>query len=147
MKLWHKIILAVVVGLIGWGVRWYAANTLTIDADEDTYINNSLHYSQAIRNGDWRQIYKYDQNVQHPILNKLVYAAALLGVDPAVALQDKDMIRKIPATQTAGALWVLAARHMAAAWGADAVFFLALISPLAGLFLDRRKMFRRHELT
>jgi hypothetical protein len=135
LKPWHKILLAVIIGLIGLGLRLDAASKLTIDADEDTYINNALHYSQSIRNGNLRQVYKYDSNSQHPILSKLVFAAALLTVDPAGELRPKDLIRKVPVTQTGGALWMLAARRMAADWGAAAVFFLALVNPLAGLFL------------
>ena len=135
MKLWQKIVLAVLVGLLGLGLRLDAASKLTIDADEDTYINNAMHYAQSIRNGNLKQIYKYDSNSQHPILSKLVFAAALLTVDPADRLRDKDMIRKIPPTQTGGALWLLAARRMAADWGGVAVFFMALINPLAGLFM------------
>jgi hypothetical protein len=135
LKLWHRILLALIIGGLGLWLRLDAASKLTIDADEDTYINNALHYSQSIRNGNWRQIYKYDQNEQHPILSKLAYAAALLRVDPAVELKEKDMLRKIPASQTEGALWILAARDMAADLGGVAVFFMALINPLAGLFL------------
>jgi len=135
LKHWQKLLLAIVIGLIGLGLRLDAASKLTIDADEDTYINNALHYSQSVRNGDLKQIYKYDSNSQHPILAKLVYAAALLPVTPATELRDKDMVRKIPVTQTEGARWILAARRMAADWGGAAVFFLALVNPLAGLFM------------
>lgn len=135
MKTWTKLILAVIIGLVGLGIRLDASSRLTIDADEDTYINNALHYADSIRNGNWKQIYKYDQNVQHPVLNKLAYSVALLGVDPAVGLKDKDMVRKIPASQTEGALWVLTARRMAAFLGGASVFLLAWINPIAGLFL------------
>jgi hypothetical protein len=135
LKLWQKITLAVLIGLIGLGLRLDAASKLTIDADEDTYLNNALHYAQSVRTGDWKQIYKYDNNSQHPILAKLVYAATLLTVSPAEELKPKDMIRKIPAAQTEGALWILAARRTAADWGGLAVFVLAFINPLAGLFL------------
>ena len=93
MKLWQRITLAVLIGLIGLGLRLDAASKLTIDADEDTYINNALQYAQFVRSGNLKQIYKYDNNSQHPILSKLVFAAALLQVFPAVELRPKDMIR------------------------------------------------------
>ena len=129
-----RVALALLIGCIGLGLRLDAASRLPIDADEDIYINNALHYAWSVRNGNWKQIYKFDENNQHPALNKLAYAAALLTVDPAEKLQPKDIPLE-PVQQTEGKLWTLAARRMAAVLGGLCVFFLALINPLAGLLL------------
>jgi len=130
-----KVVLAVLVGALGCWLRLDAASKLPVDADEDTYINAALHYASSIRRGEWKQIYKFDYNSQHPILGKLSYAAALLPVSPAEKLQPKDIPFDVPVQQTEGKLWILTARRNATMWGGLAVGAIAWVNPLAGLLL------------
>ncbi|HEY9076228.1 MAG TPA: hypothetical protein VIO61_06775 [Anaerolineaceae bacterium] len=139
----RRLLLALLIASIAFGLRWQAAEYLAIDHDEDTYLNHALHYATSLRQGlssgatqgNWRQVYKYDKNVEHPALSKLVYGIALLAVSPAEYLPLKDIPYKVPANQTSGALWIIAARRVAAVMGSLAVFALALLNPLAGLLL------------
>jgi hypothetical protein len=134
LKSWQRLLLALLVGMLAMGLRLDAASRLTIDDDEDTYMNVALHYAWSIRYGGWQEVYRHTQNAEHPILAKLVYAAVLSGVSPAEKLQPKD-IERLPVQQTPGALWILAARRTAAVLGGLVVLALALVNPLAGLFL------------
>ncbi|MCE1255150.1 MAG: hypothetical protein LWX83_16580 [Anaerolineae bacterium] len=130
-----RILLALIIGGLGYYLRVDAANKLPVDSDEDTYLNAALHYSISLRRGEWKQIYKYDYNNQHPVLSKLSYAAALLPVSPAEKLQSKDIPYKVPVGQTDGKIWIVAARENAALWGGLAVGLMAWLNPLAGIFL------------
>ncbi|MDR3573017.1 MAG: hypothetical protein P4L50_04110 [Anaerolineaceae bacterium] len=133
---WRSLILAVFIALLALQIRLDAASRLPVDADEDTYLNAALHYSDSIRTGNWKQIYKYDENNQHPALAKLSYVLTLLPEKSASHLQPKDIPFDVPVYLTPGARWILAARDMAAVWGGLKVFALSLLSPLAGLLLS-----------
>ena len=88
-----------------------------------------------MRSGSWKQLYKYDENNQHPALAKISYVLTLLPAKPASRLHPKDIPFDVPVYLTEGKRWIVAAREMSAIWGGLKVFALSLLSPLAGLLL------------
>ena len=130
-----RIALIVVVSLLAGALRWHAANHLLIDGDESTYINAALDYADALRAGDWKAIAWYDENREHPALNKLLYGVVLLGQPPLETLWPEDYPDYTPIAGTEGRPWGIAGRYASAALGGLAVLVLSLLNPVAGLLL------------
>ncbi len=59
----------------------------------------------------------------------------LLARQPLERLPDKDLPRLAPIATAAAGPWNVAARYLSVFWGTLAVLALALVNPLAGLFL------------
>jgi ABC-type sugar transport system permease subunit len=122
-----------IVTLIALGLRLRAVDLLPIDYDEDDYLRAGQQYAAAIQEGDWGALTQLNYRPEHPPLTKLVYGAALAG------LPQVDEVPERPTT--AGPAHSLPEPHLrvarttAAVSGALEVLAVALISPLAGLFL------------
>ncbi len=116
-RTWRLLIVGVVV--LALLLRVWAALMLPIDADEPTYLEVGYDYATALRAGDLGAIVDYPENREHPALVKLLY-----GVTWLVAGEEA---RWMEAVYTARALSVL--------FGTLSVLLVALVDPLAGLFL------------
>ena len=100
-------------------IRLWAAWHLPTDYDEPVYLQAGLDYAQMLFNGDLQGVIDYPQNMEHPPLVKLLYAAGIL-------------------VQGRGTTWEEAlsgSRVISAVLGALASGLVALIDPLAGLLV------------
>lgn len=130
---WLRVLSVLVVTCIALALRLRAVEQLPIDYDEGDYLLAGQHYARAIAAGDWDEIVNYDYNYEHPPLTKLVYGAAILPL---------PRVNEVPQTSTsappADSLpepHFRVARLTAATIGTLQVFALAILNPLAGLFL------------
>jgi hypothetical protein len=128
---WQRILLAFFISLIGLVLRVNLAITGPVEYDEPVYVDAALLYSRAFHSGDLSVITHSDYNFEHPIFNKLVYAAAL-GTPPEGGI---SMPFDVEIARLEGFGKLLNLRLVSAFFGSVAVFILSLINPLAGLFL------------
>ena len=131
--LYSTAVLAVV--LLSCGIRLYAAERLDVDYDEPVYLGAAVDYARSMRAGDFKQLAWSENTYEHPALYKILYGVVLLSQPPLDRLPDKDLPRLAPIATAAAGSWNVAARHLSVLWGTLAVLALALINPLAGLFL------------
>jgi hypothetical protein len=76
-----------------------------------------------------------EHTYEHPALHKILYGVVLLTQQPIDRLPESDLPRLAPLASTEAGPWNLAARHLSVLFGTLAVLVLALVHPLAGLFL------------
>jgi hypothetical protein len=125
----------VIVVLIACGLRLYASQRLNVDYDEPVYLGDAVAYANFMRSGDFKMLAWYEHTYEHPALYKILYGAVLLTQQPLTRLPDKDLPRLAAISTTAAGPWDVAARQLSVLWGTLAVLALALLNPLAGLFL------------
>lgn len=116
-----------------WGLRWRALEQLPIDYDEDDYLGAAVHYAQALRERDLGEIINYDYNYEHPPLTKLAYGLAIYSLPPAPEIIEKPASAPIATSLPEPHFHM--ARRLSIIFGTLQVFVLALIDPLAGIFL------------
>jgi ABC-type sugar transport system permease subunit len=128
------LFLALVVAAVAWILRWRAITTLSIDYDEDDYIRAGQQYASLIRSGDWAGFLQTNYRPEHPPLAKMIYGVSLLTTPEKPLLPDLDSSadpnKYIPRTL------LRAGRTASGVFGTLEVFILALVDPLAGLFLS-----------
>lgn len=111
-RLW----VALVIGLLALALRWRAVSMLPLDYDEPVYIEAATRYAAALQARDWPALLQNRHSIEHPALVKLLYAiATILSAGSTAALR--------------------AARLISLVFGVLQVTLLALLNPLAGLFL------------
>ncbi len=130
-----RLSLILFVILFSLALRIFAANKLTINPDESTYVNSALEYANHIRNGEYKWLAWNTTNYEHPSLNKILYGLLMLPHDPIEKLYDKDVGTFIPIECTDARPWIITGRYFSVLFGTLAVLLLALIHPLAGLML------------
>ena len=132
----HRVVLvaaAVAVLLVAFGTRMLAVGELGVDFDEDDYLRAGQLYATGIQAGDPGVFLRENYRPEHPPLSKIVTGLVLTPLPQAIEIPD--------APTTAGPNKDLPEPHLTAARTADAVFgaltafLLALVSPLAGLWL------------
>lgn len=115
------------------GLRWRAVQRLPVDFDEDNYLQAAQHMAVAMRDGDWAGVSEVEYNTEHPQLAKLYYAFVIAPLEPDEGLlilpANGPRAKTLPEPHTQRA------RTASAALGTLEVLLLALINPLAGLFL------------
>lgn len=115
-----KLVLQIaMLGIVAFtfGSRLQLATRLPLSIDETTYIPVSQGYANAITRGRWDQIVRFKGNIEHPLLNKLSFAAAMLA-GRAVGITND----------------VLSARFVSVAATTLLAALLVLLNPFAGLF-------------
>jgi hypothetical protein len=117
------------------GLRLFAAAHLAVDYDEPVYLRDAVDYAGFMRTGDFKMLAWSEATYEHPALYKILYGVVLLGHRPLDRLPDKDLPRLAPIASAAAGPWNIAARHLSVLWGTLAVLGVALVNPLAGLFL------------
>jgi ABC-type sugar transport system permease subunit len=118
---------------VAFGLRARAVRQLPVDYDEPIYLRAAQDYSRAVKAGNWGEIIQYDDNLEHPPLMKLVYAGVLRFLPEAEEVPLKPVNAPPPASLPEPIF--TASRYTALAFGVLEVLVIALISPLAGLFL------------
>ena len=125
----------IVVTLLAGGVRLYAAQRLAVDFDEPVYLGDAIDYARYMRLGDFKMLAWSENTYEHPALFKILYGVALLPSRPPDRLPERDLPRLAPIAETAAGPWNLVDRNLSVFWGTLAVLSLAVVNPLAGLFL------------
>ncbi len=125
------LLISVLAGVL----RIYAANNLWPDGDESTYMKRAVDYSNFLRSGSYKMLAVYDLSYEHPALYKILYGVALLTVQPIANFSSKWLAVKQPASTTNAATWIMTDRYLSVIFGTLTVMILALVNPLAGLFL------------
>ena len=139
------VFIVFIVGLAAF-VRVKAALELPVDFDEPVYVGAGIHYAQAIQDGDLGEITRYDYNLEHPALVKLLYGGgiALLSKVPDDGLTPQERFtishgRLVPRGRFADdALTV--SRMISVVLGVALVALVAWIEPFAGLALALHTM-------
>ena len=118
---------------LAFGFRAHAARTLNIDFDEDDYLRAGQEYAQLIRTSDWRGFLDTNYRPEHPPLAKILIGLSILSAPEKPLIPDAattaEPNRYLPRDL------VRPARTMNTVFGTLTVLFLALVNPLAGLFL------------
>lgn len=128
-----KLTISIAISLLALLLRINLSLNGPYEYDEPTYIASAVQFSKAIRMGNWDVILNPTKNPEHPPLYKLVYAAALLPVNPIANPGEIDAGRDLQSVPYYPK--ILALRLISVIFGTAAVFLLCLIHPLAGLFL------------
>ena len=126
----HLVLAILVLAL---GLRLRAVRLLPIDYDEDDYLGAAQRYAQFMAAGDVQGIVDYAYNYEHPPLSKLVYGLAILPLPQAPLLPERSST--LPPASKLPQPHMRVARTVSAVLGALEVLALALLNPLAGLFL------------
>lgn len=133
VKIAVRVLFILAVVALAAGLRARAVEKLPPDYDEDDYLRAGQLYAEAIRAGDWGVFLQENYRPEHPPLAKILYGFSLLAVDPFPLIPDQSVQAAINPN--------LPARPLKAARAASALInlletaILALINPLAGLFL------------
>ncbi|NTU76044.1 MAG: hypothetical protein HGA86_07975, partial [Anaerolineaceae bacterium] len=137
MPKWLKrtlyIVLILAVTITAFGLRFRAATLLSIDYDEDDYLSAGQHYASALRAGDLAELSRYSFNYEHPPLAKLAYGLVLSFLPEGKQVNPPPI--SSPPASTLPQPQFKAARFTAVALGTLEVLALAVINPIAGLFL------------
>src|SRR5689334_20551305 len=114
-------------------LRTNAARELSIDYDEDDYLRAGQQFTALIRTSDWRGFLETNYRPEHPPLAKILVGLSLLSAPEKPLVPDaattaepnkylpRDLVRP--------------ARTLNTIFGTLTVLVLALVNPLAGLFL------------
>ena len=129
--LYVTLVLAILV--LALGLRLRAVRLLPIDYDEDDYLGAAQRYAQYLAAGDVQGIVDYAYIYEHPPLSRLVYGLAILPL-PQVPLLP-ELSSTMPPASSLPQPHMRVARMVSAVLGALEVLALALLNPLAGLFL------------
>jgi ABC-type sugar transport system permease subunit len=128
------ILLAVIaVTVIALALRLRAVERLPIDYDEDDYLRIGQLYASGLQRGDWSVFTRENYRTEHPPLHKIAYGLAIAGLPPAPEVPDlpttADPAKALPQPHLS------VARLTSALFGTLEVLALALLNPLAGLWL------------
>jgi hypothetical protein len=114
-------------------VRWQAVKKLPVDYDEFVYLPAAFRYQEMLSNKDWKQILDFEENMEHPPLNKLLFAVDLWLKQPQEPKWDELSVgRQIP---DAARPAFTGPRLISAIGGTLQVVILALVHPVAAILL------------
>lgn len=128
-----RLLAIAAVTLLALGLRLRAVDRLPIDYDEDDYLAAGQRYAAALRAGDWERVINYEFNFEHPPLTKLVYGASILPLPPGFEIPERPSTD--PPARVLPRPHFTVARLTAAAVSTLEVLALAVLNPLAALFL------------
>ena len=135
-RLFSKILYAasvVLVVFVGWSLRMRAVDQLPIDYDEDDYLRAAQLMAAEIQGGDIAGLTETNYRPEHPPLAKLGYGVAVSSLPEASLVPDVGT--DAPPADLLPEPHFTRARETASLLGTLEVLLLALINPLAGLFL------------
>ena len=126
------IAILLVIGIAG-ALRWRAVNKLPVDYDEDDYLLAAQQYADLIKAGDWKGFTETNYRTEHPPLAKIIFGISILP------LPEKPLIPDLPTTADPNPSipkdQLRNARIASAVFGTAESVLLAIVNPLAGLFL------------
>jgi len=127
------ILSVLLIVALAFGLRARAVSKLSIDYDEDDYLRTGQIYAHLIRTGDWSGFVKENDRPEHPILGKVIIGLSILSA-PEEPLTPELATSAEPNKYLPRDL-VRPARTTNAIIGTITVAIVALLNPLAGLFL------------
>jgi ABC-type sugar transport system permease subunit len=128
-----RIFAILLVIFCAWTLRARAVSTLPIDYDEDDYLRAAQDYALLIRTGNWSGFLESNNRPEHPPLGKFIIALSILSA-PEEPLIPELATSAAPNKYLPRTL-VKPARTLNAIIGTITVAIVALINPIAGLFL------------
>jgi ABC-type sugar transport system permease subunit len=128
----NVIAIGIVVALAGM-LRLRAVERLPIDYDEDDYLRAAQLIAAEIRDQNWAGLQETNYRPEHPQFVKLSYGMVISPLRSAPLVPDRPTSAS-PATSLPGP-HTRAARKFSALTGTLEVLLLAILNPLAGLFL------------
>lgn len=131
----RKFFWAVLIALLAVGLRARMAAIGPVEWDEPVYLDAAVEYAQDIRGGNWNDFFNTQYNFEHPVLNKLIYGVALSARPIAPDLSGNTVPADTLIRDTRFFTRLMGLRLISVLFGGLLVFFLALLNPLAGLFL------------
>jgi len=114
-------------------LRLRAVHQLPVDYDELTYLPAAFRYRDMMAEGRWREILSYRENLEHPPLNKLIYALDLWISGAPEPNWDELEVPDPISPSDRPAFW--GPRRLSAVSGTLQVLLVSLVHPLAGLIL------------
>ncbi len=128
-----RYLLIALAVLVAFGLRSHAANSLSIDFDEDDYLRAGQEFAHLIRSSNWRGFLDTNYRPEHPQLAKIMFGLSILKLpeEPLVA----DVAITDPPARLLPPKLLNAARGMSVLWGTITTLLLALMNPLGGLLL------------
>ena len=130
----RRVQLVLLITLLAGGVRLFAARTLYGDSDEPIYMKRAVAYANFMRSGQFSMLATYDETYEHPALYKILYGAVLLTRRP-IDIFHSNQVPNGPILGSDAAHWIMADRYLSVFFGTLAATVLAVVNPLAGLFL------------
>jgi ABC-type sugar transport system permease subunit len=127
------VLAIIVVVIIAGALRWRAINMLPVDYDEDDYLRAAQQYASLIRSGDWKGFLETNYRPEHPPLAKIIFGISILPLPEAPLIPDRPTTASPDQTLPKDLLHN--ARIASAIFGTVESLLLAIINPLAGLFL------------
>ncbi|MBE2221409.1 MAG: hypothetical protein IAF02_07710, partial [Anaerolineae bacterium] len=128
-----RILIVILVVILAWVLRARAVDLLPIDYDEDDYLRAAQQMAVAIQAGDWAALTELNYRSEHPPLAKLVYGTAISSLPPTAEIPDRPTTAQPAVSLPQPHLDT--ARRVSAFFGTLEVLLLALLNPLAALFL------------
>ncbi|MFP8874955.1 MAG: hypothetical protein VCB42_10655 [Myxococcota bacterium] len=129
---WAATALALAIACLAGVLRFRAMQTLPMDWDELVYLRVAYVYAQLIEHEEWGRIPQVPFNPEHPPLVKLAYGFAIAGLERNPPIKPQPTGTPIPAELHEE---FHRARLLSVAAGTAQVYLVALLNPLAGLFL------------
>lgn len=126
-------ILAVLIVGLGAFVRFEAVQKLPVDFDELVYLPVSFRYEELMAAGKWKDIPAFQENMEHPPLNKLLFAVDLWARKPKEPNWDALHVGK-PISQEDRPAFD-GPRRVSAVGGTLQVLLASLVNPVGGCLL------------
>lgn len=133
LKRLSRLLAIIAVTLLGLGLRLDAVSRLPIDYDEDDYLRAAQQYSVGLQHSDASVFLNENYRSEHPPLTKIINGLVIAGLPPAREIPDRPTTASPAAALPKPHLTY--ARTAEAVFGSLAVLALAILNPLAGLFL------------
>jgi ABC-type sugar transport system permease subunit len=130
-----RIVAISFVVVVAVALRLRAVERLPQDYDEPVYFLAGQHYARAMLQGDWGELLRYEYNLEHPPLAKLVYGLTLSRLPQIPEIPEQPTNPPPPRPYPLPQPQFMAVRLTAALLGVFQVLILALLNPVAGLFL------------
>ena len=123
------VITAVLMAVAAFGIRLYAIDRLPVDYDEDDYLRAAQLMADGLRAGDLGILLRSNYRPEHPPLQKIAFALAVLPLGPHPEIPEAET--SAPPNQDLPGDMVGAARIAAALFAAAQTGALAIANPLA----------------
>jgi hypothetical protein len=114
-------------------LRFKTVQNLQVDYDELVYLPDAFRYSEMITNHEWKRIADYDESMEHPPFNKLLFAVDLRIRKPKEPDWEALDVGKPIRAEDQSAFF--GPRSISAVGGTLQVLITSLVNPLGGLFM------------
>ena len=101
-----RILVAIAVGALAFGLRWRAIELLPTDYDETPYLNGARKLADVLRSGELAELTATNTQPEHPQLMQLLFAAAILPAPDSEPSAERPNVgggmSKLPRRRMAG---------------------------------------------